>query len=132
MLHPLSEYRTGRGRKEKEMGFFDVDLSFIDKYFKRNYGEATTLECRHDSHEATDKQKRRKDILFILSNSSKPLTAMEIAEDLCALGKVNRVDRNAAAPRLTEMCQDGTIEPVGKKKCKVTGRMVTCYQIREK
>jgi hypothetical protein len=112
------------------MGFFDVDLSFIDKIFKRENGESPTLECRHDSHEATDKQKRRKDILFVLENSSKPLTAMEIAEDLFFLGKVNRCDRNVTAPRLTEMCADGTIEPVGKKKCQFTGRMVTCYQIR--
>jgi len=96
----------------------------------REYGENTTYECRADSHELTDKQKRRKDILFILSNSTKPLTAMEIAEDLFVMGKVNRVDRNAAAPRLTEMCQDGTVEPVGKKRDKYTGRMVTCYQIR--
>lgn len=112
------------------MGFFDVDMSFIDKFFKRDNGESPTLECRHDSYEVTDKQKRRKDILFVLENSSKPLTAMEIAEDLFVLGKVDRVDRNYVSPRMTEMCKDGTVEPVGKKRCKVTGRMVTCFQIR--
>lgn len=104
-------------------------MSIFD-FIKRGFGESPTLECRHDSYEVTDKQKRRKDILFVLENSSKPLTAMEIAEDLFFLGKVSRCDRNVTAPRLTEMCADGTIEPVGKKKCQFTGRMVTCYQIR--
>lgn len=104
------------------MGFFD--------FIKRNNGESPTLECRHDSHKATNKQKRRKDILFVLENSSKPLTAMEIAEDLFVLGKVDRVDRNYVSPRMTEMCKDGTVEPVGKKYCNVTGRKVTAFQIR--
>ena len=112
------------------MGIFDMSMSFFDKYIKRENGEATTLECRHDSHEATDKQKRRRDIMFVLENSSKPLTAMEIAEDLFLLGKVDRVDRNYVSPRMTEMCKDGTVEPVGKKVCKYTGRTVTAFQIR--
>lgn len=97
---------------------------------KREYGEATTLECRHDSYEITDKQKRRKDILFVLSNSSQPLTAMEIAVDLYWLGNVDRIDRNYVSPRMTEMLKDGTVEQVGKERCKYTGRMVTCFQIR--
>ena len=106
------------------MGLFD--------FIKREHGESPTLECRHDSHEATNKQKRRADILFVLENSSQPLTAMEIAEDLFLLGKVDRIDRNYVSPRMTEMSLDGTVEPVGKKTCKFTGRKVTCYQIREK
>lgn len=96
----------------------------------RGYGEATTLECRNDSHEITDKQKRRKDILWLMRNHNDPMTAMEIAYLLSQYG-LSRFERNAAAPRLTEMCQDGTVEPVGKKRDKWTGRMVTCYQIRE-
>lgn len=96
----------------------------------REYGEYTTYECRRDSYDQLNRAKRRKDILFVLENSSHPLTAMEIAEDLFLLGKVDRIDRNYVSPRMTEMCQDGTIEPVGKKICKVTGRKVTCFQIR--
>lgn len=98
---------------------------------EREFGENTTLECRHDSYELTDKQKRRKDILFVLENSAKPLTSMEIAEDLYMMGLVDRIDRNYVSPRMTEMCMDGTVEPVGKLKCKVTGRTVTAYQIRK-
>lgn len=97
----------------------------------REYGEATTLECRHDSHEITDKQKRRRDILQIMELHNRPLSAYEIAEELFMTGKVNRVDRNYVSPRMTEMCIDGTIEPVGKKLCMTTGRKVTAFQIRK-
>lgn len=97
----------------------------------RNYGENTTIECRQDSHEKVNKQKRRKEILEIMLAEEIPLTAMEIASILLIHGKVDRLDRNYVAPRMTEMCIDGTVEPVGKKKCRFTGKTVTAYQIRE-
>lgn len=95
----------------------------------REYGEATTLECRSESHEKVDKAKRRREILFIMKGN-RIMTAMEVANELLNHGFVNRLDRNNAAPRLTEMCQDGTVDVVGKKKDRWTGKMVTCYQIR--
>lgn len=88
-----------------------------------------TIECRNESHELTDKQKRCKDILFILENSKAPLTAMEIAEDLYIMGKVSRLDRNVTAPRLTEMCNKGIVKAVDKKYDAYTSRRVSCYQI---
>lgn len=95
----------------------------------RQFGEATTLECRSESHEKVDKAKRRREILFIMKGN-RIMTAMEVANELLNYGFVNRLDRNNAAPRLTEMCQDGTVDVVGKKKDEWTGKMVTCYQIR--
>lgn len=95
----------------------------------REYGEMTTLECRSESHKKVDKAKRRSEILFIMKGN-KIMTAMEVANELLNHGFVNRLDRNNAAPRLTEMCQDGTVDVVGKKKDEWTGKMVTCYQIR--
>lgn len=95
----------------------------------REYGEATTNECRSESHEKVDKAKRRREILFIMKGN-RIMTAMEVANELLNHGFVNRLDRNSAAPRLTEMCQDGTVDVVGKKKDRWTGKMVTCYQIR--
>ena len=95
----------------------------------REYGEITTLECRSESHEKVDKAKRRREILFIMKGN-RIMTAMEVANELLNHGFVNRLDRNNAAPRLTEMCQDGTVDVVGKKKDEWTGKMVTCYQIR--
>ena len=95
----------------------------------REYGEMTTLECRSESHEKVDKAKRRREILFIMKGN-RIMTAMEVANELLNHGFVNRLDRNNAAPRLTEMCQDGTVDIVGKKKDEWTGKTVTCYQIR--
>lgn len=96
----------------------------------RQFGEVTTLECRSESHEKVDKAKRRREILFIMKGN-RIMTAMEVANELLNHGFVNRLDRNNAAPRLTEMCQDGTVDVVGKKKDEWTGKMVTCYQIRK-
>lgn len=95
----------------------------------RQFGEATTLECRSESHEKLDKAKRRREILFVMKGN-RIMTAMEVANELLNHGFVNRLDRNNAAPRLTEMCQDGTVDVVGKKKDEWTGKMVTCYQVR--
>ena len=91
-----------------------------------------TEECRNDSHKL-DKQKRRKEILFIMQEdgSSRIMTAMEVANELMSHGFVDRLDRNNAAPRLTEMYEDGIVAKVGKKRDRWTGKMVTCYQIRE-
>lgn len=97
----------------------------------RNYGELTTIECRHDSHIQVNKQKRRKEILDIMQSEEMPMTAMEIAASLLLHGKVDRLDRNYVSPRMTEMCIDGTVEPAGKRKCKFTGKTVTAFQIRE-
>ena len=97
----------------------------------RENGECTTLECRADSYEITDKQKRRRNILEIMILHNRPLTAYEIAQELFCTGKVNRIDRNYVAPRLTEMSIEGIVEPVGKKLCQETGRKITAYQVRK-
>lgn len=91
-------------------------------------------ECRNISNNLVDKQKRRREILFIMQDidgSSRTMTAMEVANELMTHGFVDRLDRNNAAPRLTEMYEDGIVTKVGKKRDRWTGRMVTCYQIRE-
>lgn len=87
-----------------------------------------TIECRNESYELTDKQKRCKDILWILKSHGQPMTAMEVAYLLSQYG-LSRFERNASAPRLTEMRDAGIVEAVGKKKDKWSGRMVSCYQI---
>ena len=63
--------------------------------------------------------------------NSRIMTAMEVANELMTHGFVDRLDRNNAAPRLTEMCEDGIIVKVGKKLDRWTGRKGTCYQIRK-
>lgn len=97
----------------------------------RQYGENTTLECRRESFDITEKQKRKREILFVMNTLNKPLTALEIASELYTLDFVDRIDRNYVSPRMTEMCIDGTVEPAGKKKCRITGRTVTAFRVRE-
>ena len=99
---------------------------------KREYGTNPTLECRHDSHEKVDKKKRYKQIIGILkSYKVSGLTAKEIAARMCEKGYIPTPERNFAAPRLTEMCEQGIVEPIGKRTCIWTGKKVTVYRLRK-
>lgn len=90
-----------------------------------------TIECRRESFDITEKQKRKREILFIMNKSSQPMTALEIATALYKNGYVDRIDRNCVAPRITEMCADRSVEPAGKKYCSTTHRNVTAFKIRK-
>lgn len=92
----------------------------------RNYGEIPSLECRRDSHDTVDKQKRYRQIIEVLTEFGE-LTAREVASALMLKGYSNTDERNVSAPRLTEMCELGIVEQRGKKKCTVTGKNVTLY-----
>lgn len=94
-------------------------------------GEPVTLGTRHDSNESVDKEQRYKQILEIMSEHSIPLTAKEIAVFMFSKGYTPTTERNFSAPRLTEMSQKGIVEPVGKKKCSYTGKMVSVYVLTE-
>ena len=91
----------------------------------------TTIECRNESFEITEKAKRRKEIQYVMLINGQPMTAMEIAKGLYHLGFIDRVDRNYVSPRLTEMFHDRIVEHAGKKFCSETGRKVTMFKIRE-
>lgn len=93
---------------------------------ERNYGEIPSLECRRDSHDTVDKQKRYRQIIEVLTEFGE-LTAREVASALMLKGYSNTDERNVSAPRLTEMCELGIVEQRGKKKCTVTGKNVTLY-----
>ena len=94
---------------------------------KRLHGEMTTLDTRHDSNEKVDKKVRQKQVYNILK---KPMTAKEIAVEMYVRGYTTNTDRNNASPRLTELMDQGMVEPVGKKKCMYTGRSVTVFARR--
>lgn len=93
---------------------------------ERNYGEIPSLECRRDSHDTVDKQKRYRQIIEVLTEFGE-LTAREVASALMLKGYSNTDERNVSAPRLTEMCELGIVEQRGKKRCTVTGKNVTLY-----
>ena len=98
---------------------------------RRQYGENTTLECRKDSYDRLNTEKRKRDILAVMRHNNKPMSANDIAHELYNDGILENTDRNNVSPRLTEMCKNGTIEPWGKDTCIYTGRTVTKFVIRE-
>ena len=87
----------------------------------------TTYETRHDSHEKVNKEKRYEQIKDILNGKS--MTAREVAEQLYKKGLTTNLDRNNAAPRLTELVDRCEIEVAGKKYDEQTGRNVATYRI---
>jgi hypothetical protein len=95
---------------------------------ERMYGTNPMMENRRESNEKVDRKKRYRQILGILKG--KQMTAKEISVVMKIKGYTNNDDRNNAAPRLTELCISGEVEPVGKKKCQYTGKMVTVYEVR--
>ena len=92
-------------------------------------GEITSFDTRKESYDKVDKRKRYMQIKNVLDN--KTLTAKEIAVEMCKCGYIPTDERNFAAPRLTELCQMGEVEIVGKKKCEYTGKRVSVYRILE-
>lgn len=96
----------------------------------RRYGEDPRLEARAEANETVDRAKRYAQIIECLEDRG-PSTAKEIAVWMCLTGQATTSDRNLAAPRLTEMCRRGTVEPIGKTKCIYTGKTVTVYGLTE-
>ena len=104
-------------------------MTFADynNFVARQYGEYPAIETRAEAHESVDKEKRYKQIIECLTQ---PMTAKEIAVEMCQRGYIPTSERNFSAPRLTEMQKAGKVEIIGKKKCSYTGKTVSVYAIR--
>ena len=102
---------------------------------ERLLGEYTTLETRSESFEKVDRQKRYSQIIECLCEANKSpergLTAKECAVMMWQKGYIPTSERNFTAPRMTELSQNGIIEPIGKKVCGYTGKKVAVYALRE-
>lgn len=98
----------------------------MSEIIMRNPGEIPTIETRAEANALVNKEKRYQQILEALIEYG-PMTAKEVAIKLASKGYVPDGERNWSAPRLTEMTQKGLVEPIGKKKCKFTGKSVTVY-----
>lgn len=96
----------------------------------RQYGEDTTLETRAEANETVDRQKRYKQIKEIYGRFGE-LTAKECAVKMRQCGYSATDERNVSAPRINELCNNGVLEPVGRKKCEYTGKTVTVFALRE-
>ena len=94
----------------------------------REYGENPTVETRAEANALVNKEKRYQQILEVLREYG-PMTAKEVAVKLASKGYVPDAERNWSSPRLTEMTQKGLVEPIGKKKCKYTGKTVAVYEV---
>jgi len=91
-------------------------------------GENTTLETRVAAEQEVNKQQRYNQILEVLGD--KEMTAKEIAQEMWMRDLIPSNERNYTAPRLTELMDEGIVEPVGKKKCMWTNKMVSVYKRR--
>ena len=85
-----------------------------------------TKETRKEAHETVDKQKRRQQIIEILSDSD-GMTAKEVSVIMYRKGLIPTSERNFAAPRLTELAEQGIVKVVGKKRCRYTNKTVAVY-----
>lgn len=86
-----------------------------------------TDQTRRESYETVkpDTKRRRQMILEILGD--REMTANEIAEALYENGITPFYERNFAAPRLTELKNEGKVITIGKKYCTKTGRMIAVW-----
>lgn len=99
----------------------------------RQAGEMVTLETRSEAHERVDKRKRYSQIIECLMESGGiGLTAKECAVIMAKKGYIPTSERNFTAPRLTEMGEQGIVEPIGKTKCAYTGRTVSIWALRRR
>lgn len=96
---------------------------------KRLPAEATTYDTRGEAYESIDRNKRYSQIIDCLGYAH--LTAKEIAVKMFKRGLIPSIERNFTAPRLTELSQMGVVEPVGRTKCKWTGKTVSVYALTE-
>lgn len=98
---------------------------------KRRVGNNITLENRSLANEKVDKRTRKKQIINILKFQKTDMTAREIAYKLFEEGLVPFFERNMVAPRITELCQEGILEPTYTDIDSWTGHSVTVYGFTE-
>lgn len=97
---------------------------------RRLPGEITSFMTRRESYDTVDKRKRYTQIKEILLNND--LTAKEVAVEMFKKGYTPNDERNFSAPRLTELCEMGQVEIIGKKRCEYTGKKVSVYRFMGK
>ena len=87
-----------------------------------------TKETQVESQLTVDKNKRYRQILEVLGDYE--MTAKEIANEMYLRGWIPTNERNFVSPRLTELGINGIVEPIGKKKCFWTNKMVSVWRVR--
>lgn len=96
---------------------------------ERRPGQDITLDTKAEAYEGVDRIHRQQQVLSLLEELG-PLTAKEVAVEMYRRGLTPNDERNNAAPRLTELCKIGLVEPIGKRPCRYTGKSVAVYARR--
>lgn len=105
-------------------------LSIYD-YEEVRLGVIPTFETRRASYESVDKAKRYRQIIEIMQDVDKPLTAKEIAVEMKKRGYSSTDERNVSAPRITELLEKGILDcSKTKVRCKYSGKMVSQFVLR--
>ena len=109
----------------KQMSIYD--------YEEVRPGVVPTYETRRESYESVDKAKRYRQIIEIMQDMDKPMTAKEIAVEMKKRGYSSTDERNVSAPRITELLEKGILDWSNTKvRCKYSGKMVSQFVLRRK
>ena len=95
-------------------------------------GTNPLAEARKESEETVDKKIRYQQIIEILTDSSEPLSAKEIAVEMYKKHYAPTSERNFSSPRLTELLKMGIVDCVGKKVCEYTHKTVGVFELCKK
>lgn len=106
----------------KQMSIYDYEV---------RPGVVPTFETRRASYETVDKAKRYQQIIEIMQDLDKPMTAKEIAVEMKKRGYSSTDERNVSAPRITELLEKGILDCSRVKvRCKYSGKMVSQFVLR--
>lgn len=104
----------------------------MNNYEERLPGEAITLKCRKEAYEQVDKETLRNQIVSIMKEKKEPMSVKEVSIEMFKRHLIPNDERQACAPRMTELSQMGIIEPCGsKKRCPYSKIKVSVYRLRE-
>lgn len=95
----------------------------------RLWGTNPLKENQIESNEKIDRARRYKQIMECLDG--KELTFREIAEEMYRRGFTPTNELLYSQPRVSELVRKGRIEPIGKKKCIETNKMVSVFKVIE-
>lgn len=88
-------------------------------------------ETKAESEQKVSKSKRYNQIIEILSDFDKPMTAKETAIEMKLRGYAKYDERNLTAPRFTELLRKGILDCVGTKIDPYTNRRVGLFELRK-
>ena len=96
----------------------------------RRPGTNPLIETKKEAELKINKKNQKCRIIEILNDFNIPMTAKEISVELKKRGYSKTDERNAAAPRITEMLDEGLLDCVGTKKCSYTGNEVGVFVVK--